>query len=169
MVGISVPLAHVDPQSGDHVDLLATEIDPPLHPGSQQLVRYWDRCRELPGGLTIGRDLPTRTILKILDKLYLLDPIAGATDFRFRLAPSGLIRRFGTDVSGHLLSELYSGRAFEQYAQGLRQTLEFERPVSYDVRVIGAAKDVMHLERVSVPVKSRDLSRTLLLGGTFYF
>ena len=169
MAGAPVPLAHIDPQSGDHVDLLATEIDPPVHPGSRHLIAYWDQCRGLPEGLTVGRDLPARAILKILDRLYLLDPVEGATDFRFRLAPSGLIRRFGTDVSGHLLSDLYTGKAFEQYAQSLRQTLELERPVSYDVRMIGTAKEVMHLERVSVPVKSRDLGRTLLLGGTFYF
>jgi len=88
---IARPLAHIDPYSGAPVDLLVREIDVLMHEGAKQLLAYWTECNSSRGDLVVGRDLPCASLKKILSSLCLLEPVDEGSDFRFRLAPSGLI------------------------------------------------------------------------------
>jgi hypothetical protein len=140
----------------------------PAHPESLALLRYWQDCAA-KGGLRLGRDLPAAPIARLMSKLHVFEPLAQNADFRIRLAGTGLIRRFGSDVSGRALSELYSGPVFEDYRSNLAATIESGTPMVIDSRVSQGPNELFHMEYMFVPVLSHDGTQTWVLNGAFYF
>jgi hypothetical protein len=142
--------------------------DAPAHPDSRRLLEYWQQC-EAKGGIVVGRDIPSRAIANLTSSLQVVEPIDGGRDFRIRLAPSGLLRRFGSDVTGKTMSELFDDQQFARYADGLRQILRTRQPTTLDIRVLENGHETMHIETIGLPVKSPDGKSDWILAGTFYF
>lgn len=162
-------LAHLHPSTGEFADLIVSEIAFPKHHDCARLLEHWADCRAQNGQMVIGRDMPSRRLKRMMSSLYILEPNTDRTDFRFRLAPTGLVRRFGKDVTGRYLSQLYCLPAYEQYVTGLQRALELTCPIKWDVCLQRLDLEIMHFERVGIPVHSRDGAHLWILGGTFFF
>jgi len=159
--------ADVDPLIGEHADIVPTRIAAPYHRDSAALFVYWQACIAR-GGLMLGRDLPAREVASLMSKLNIMEPMADG-DFRVRLAGSGLMRRFGEDVTGRMLSTLYDAQSFQNFSAGLRSALDTGVPHIVDVRIKTAAYKHLHMEYICLPVKSYDGLRDWVLTGAFYF
>ncbi len=166
---LGMPTSPLAAASGEAVEVFAQEIETVRHEGSLALLAYWAQCRAAKGDLVVGEDLPAPAVRQIMSALCLLEPVDEGTDYRFRLAPTGLIRRFGRDVTGCRLSALYDASAFEEYVRGLQRVIEFDMPVKWEVRVRRGGCEIMHLERLGVPVLSNDTASKWILGATFFF
>jgi hypothetical protein len=161
-------LSDIDELGGESADVVPVTIAAPEHPEAKALLAYWEHCRT-GGGMRIGRDIPSREIARLMSRLSVLEPVEERRDFRFRLVGSGWLRRFGRDVSGLRLSELYQGASFEHYVSGLAAVLESGRPNIVDVRIKSRLREMHHVEYVELPVESADGAQVWALTGAFHF
>jgi hypothetical protein len=159
--------ADLDPLVGERAEIVPTRIAAPHHTDSAALFAYWQSFIAR-GGLVLGRDLPAREIAPLMSKLNIMEPMADG-DFRVRLAGSGLMRRFGEDVTGRMLSSLYDAQSFQNFSAGLRSTLDTGVPHIVDVRIVTEAYKHLHMEYICLPVKAYDGLRDWVLTGAFYF
>ena len=143
----------------------------PVHPGSKLLTEFW-RAREAAGGFVVGRDVPSRALAKVLQNLALFEPVVcstGVTDLRVRLAGDGLRLRFGRDVTGEKLSELFDHEEFDMHIAQTRIALNAGSPLFLRSELRHGSPVERRLEIVILPVWNRTRTERWILAGVFYF
>lgn len=155
----------VDSISPD-TDEISIPKDEPAHPGAELTFENWREKHET-GGFVIGRDLPSRALAGVLRNLAIYEPVDGGADFRMRLAGTGLVRRYGCDMTGLLLSQLYESRAFKPQHDAMMKAAN-GAPLFCDVRVTRAGRLELQYESLRLPVRSPDLAQSWVMGGFFY-
>lgn len=154
-----------DSRSGDVVEV-ATPLREPAHFGARLLFKHWSEKQE-KGGMIVGRDLPSRALGPTLRHLALYEPIAGGSDFYVRLAGGALLRRFGRDITGCTLSELFDATTFECHRTRLANMILDRRPFSLDMKLKKGGRDGLHFEVLGLPVLHESGTRWALTG-VFY-
>jgi len=142
-------------------------IAAPNHPKAQKLYAFWQEHAE--HGIVIGRDVPSRPIADLLSSISIYEPVNDGTDLRVWLAGTSMRRRFGNDITGKLMSELYTPDDFRAHLEDARLSLEAGRPTFIDSRLSIGAVEQMHLEVVVLPVLAPDGISRWVLAGVFYF
>ena len=155
----------VDPISPDCEEVSVAK-DRPSHPGAQLIYRNWSEYRE-DGGLVVGRDLPSRALAGVLRNLAVYEPVGGTADFRVRVAGTGLVRRYGCDVTGLPLSQIYEQHAFERQ-RDLMTAIRNGARAFFDVDMVRAGRTELQYESLFLPVRSPDLQQRWVLAGIFY-
>jgi hypothetical protein len=143
-----------------------TPLREPVHYGARLLLNHWSE-KQAKGGMVVGRDLPARELSPALRHLILYEPLEGGHDFRVRLAGSANLRRFGRDVTGTRISELFEGDAFEWRLKTLARVLTTREPCSSDVLLKRSRRDSLRFEVLTLPVLNEAGARWAL-GGIFY-
>jgi hypothetical protein len=154
-----------DPRGAD-VEEGTTPLAEPVHFGARLLFKYWSE-KQQTGGLIVGRDLPSRALGPTLRHLALYEPIAGGSDFYVRLAGSALLRRFGRDITGSTLSELFDKPVFERHRERLANMILDRRPFSLDMKLKKSGRHSLHFEVLGLPVLHESGTRWAL-SGIFY-
>ncbi len=155
----------VDSISPDSDEICAYRSEPD-HPGACVTFENW-REKHKNGGFAVGRDLPSRALAGVLRNLAICEPVRGGADFHVRLAGTGFVRRFGCDVTGTLLSQLYDPQDFQRCVGTLQYAMR-GAPSSWDVKLIRNGRTELQYESLLLPVLSPDLSRSWVLAGIFY-
>ena len=145
-------------------------IAEPEHPSTKVLITHW-RSYEAKGGMRMGRDVPSRAIAMLLSCISICEPLGNWVDGRIRIAGSILTLRFGRDIHGQLISELYrddpdGGRMLLENA---RRAQETRQPGLLSTRVFAGQHEVMRFEVVALPILAADGLAQLSLVGTFRF
>ena len=166
MQALGLVWGDVDALASDMVEK-RTRIAEPVHFGARLLFDFWRRQRAA-GGFVVGRDVPSRALAPVLRNLILYEPLDGGRDFRIRLAGSALIRRFGCDITGLKLSELFAPDAFANYRAAMAEVLASDAPVGLDVTLSAKGRAQLHFEVLGLPVLAADRAATWVLGGLFY-
>lgn len=147
-----------------------TVLSAPEHPSSTALIEIW-RAHEATGGMRMGRDIPTRALGKLLPNIVIAEPQPDWSDARIRLAGSVLTERFGRDITGAQLSEIY--RADPDGGAMLlacaRRADETREPGLLGTRVLAGSLEVMRFEVVGLPIYAPDGVVHWTLVGTFRF
>jgi len=157
--------------SGRHIPDLRNDfalVAEPVHPGARQLLDYW-RERVADGGFVVGRDIPARRVVKLLPNVTVYEPLADGSDLRVRLAGGAIRRRFGKEIKGRYMSELFSPEDFKRHHEDSREVLRSGAPAFVDSRLLRENNLEMHLEVVILPVTAPDKISPWLLIGLFYF
>jgi hypothetical protein len=152
----------VDPHARDFEEV-ATPLREPVHFGARLLFKQW-REKQQKGGMIVGRDIPSRALGSTLRNLALHEPIAGGSDFYVRLAGSAFLRRFGRDITGCTLSELFDGDTFERHRCQLANMILDRRPFSLDMKLKKSGRDSLHFEVLGLPVLHESGTRWALTG-----
>ncbi|HUJ01995.1 MAG TPA: PAS domain-containing protein [Rhizomicrobium sp.] len=155
----------LDPRARDYRETAKPLSAPTLH-GAQTILKAW---REAKDGFVVGRDIPSRPLSSVLRNLGLLEPLDRARDFRVRLAGTALLRRFGRDIKGATLSELYTQGAFERRRKWLTEAIDGERPVIHALTMQQGDGRPLSFERVYLPVLAPDRAAHWVLAGYFYY
>jgi hypothetical protein len=150
----------VDPVSPDSREV-RVRISAPVHFGARLLHRNW---RARTGGFVEGRDVPSRALAPVLRNLAVYEPVEA--DFRVRLAGTALVRRYGCDITGLLLSQLYESAAFACQRKALMRAMD--GPTFHDVKITRAGQVDLHYELLQLPLLSPDRAQRRVLGGFFY-
>jgi hypothetical protein len=145
---------------------ISTPLKNPVHSRARVTLENW-REKHAAAGFAVGRDLPSRALASVLRNLAVYEPVNGAADFRVRVAGTGLVRRYGCDVTGLMLSQLYDARGFRRQ-QDVMMTVKNDVTVFSDVKLMRAGKMELQYESLLLPVLSPDLSQSWVLGGFFY-
>jgi len=140
------------------------------HPRSLELMSCW-RELEARDGMRMGRDIPSRALVKLLPHILVTEPVDDWKDARIRLAGTALIERFGRDIAGTLVSETYT-----QDVDGAALFLKLgaraahsREPGVVDTRIFVDGIEIMHLEIVLLPIYSPDGAGIWNLVGAFRF
>jgi hypothetical protein len=152
--------------SASDFEEICTPLRHPVHFGARLLLNHW-REKQAKGGMVVGRDLPARALSPALRHLILYEPLDGGHDFRVRLAGSANLRRFGRDITGTRLSDLFDGNAFDWRRKTLARVLTTREPCSSDVLLKRNRGDSLRFEVLTVPVLNEAGVRWAL-GGIFY-
>jgi hypothetical protein len=155
----------VDSISPDCEEHSATK-SAPEHFGAKRTLQNWQEKHQ-SGGFVVGRDLPSRVLAGVLRNLAIYEPVESGADFRVRVAGTALVRRYGCDVTGLLLSQLYEPRAFEGQLGAMTKAAN-GAPMFCDVRVMRAGRLELQYESLQLPVRSPDLAQNWVMGGFFY-
>ena len=141
-------------------------VEAPSHPDALKLLAFWDA--RPADGIVMGRDIPSRAVARLLSGILISEPIDGRSDFRVRLAGASLRKRFGRDVKGLKLSEMFSPAEFQDHLKTGLMAIESCKPFVIDSRLIAGTVEQMHLEVVQFPVIAPDRKSKWLLVGLFY-
>lgn len=158
---------NLDPLTID-LEEAATDIARPKQFGAALLLEQW-RTKKEWGGFVVGRDVPSRALACVLRNLALYEAVDGASDFRVRLAGSAFIRRFGQDVTGFKLSQIYSPQNFAWQCADLRAVASGDAPHIADVTLVRDSRTVLRYESVRLPVLAPDRVSVWVLGSLFCF
>jgi hypothetical protein len=167
MQALGLVWSDVDALASDMVEK-RTRIAEPIHFGARLLFDIW-RKRRAGDGFVVGRDVPSRALAPVLRSLILYEPLGGGCDFGVRLAGSALIRRFGCDITGLKLSELFAPESFANYRAAMAEVLDGDAPVGLDVTLTAKGRMQLHFEVLGLPVWAADRAATWVLGGLFYY
>ena len=137
------------------------------HPQTRKLIEFWNARG--PDGIVVGRDVPSRAIAPLLSHIAIWEPADGGRDLRIRLAGASLRRRFGIEIKGRLMSELFPPGDFRNHLAGTLQVLETGTPMIVDSRLIRRTVEELHLEIAVLPVRSPDRKTGWVLSSVFFF
>ena len=142
-------------------------VNVPTHPKAKKLLAFWNE--HAADGIVIGRDVPSRAIADLLSSISIDEPIDGGSDCRVRLAGSSMSARFGRDITGMRMSELFPPDEFQKHLATRRATIESGEPIIFSASLADAAVEWLHLEAVHLPVLAPDRVTKWVLIGVFYF
>ena len=145
-----------------------TRIPEPMHFGAKLLHERW--CELQAGdGFVVGRDVPARQLSRILRNLGIYEPLDDCRDFRARLAGTAFLRRFGRDITGLRLSEIFRQEGLEKHRANMEEIVRSGVPLAFDVGLQRGNRTFLHCEALRLPVWSADRSSTWVLSGLFYY
>lgn len=145
-----------------------TVMREPSHYDARHLFEFW-RERNEEGGFVIGRHVPSRALARLMSHLIVYEPLEEGEDFRARIAGTSLLRRFGRDISGSKLSELFEPNAFAAQRDDLRTLLRTGKPCVLEVKATVDGYPALHFEIVALPVLAPDRETPWVLSGLFYY
>jgi hypothetical protein len=164
-------LGHVwgnfDPVNAD-LEEVRTPIVTPTQYGARLLLDHWQVCKAGPG-FVVGRDVPSRALAGVLRNLALYEPLKDKSDFRMRLAGTAYMRRFGRDVTGLKLSEMYGESHFGTRRANLAAVIETNAPEIAEVKIERHGRVFLRYEALKLPVLSPDRKDVWIMGAFFYF
>jgi len=155
-----------DPLTAD-LNEVVTSILSPQHLGAQALYERW-RDLQKSEGFVVGRDVPSRELSDILRNLAVFEPIEDVTDFRARLSGTAFMRRFGRDITGLRLSEIFREGRFEFHRDSMAEVVRKRVPFAFDVNLQRGQRAFLRFEILRLPVLSPDRKATWVLSGLFY-
>ena len=122
-------------------------MDAPRHLHARLLHEHWSKRG---GAFVIGRDIPSRPLAPVLRNVAVLEANRDHSDFYVRLAGTAWLRRFGHDVTGTMLSQLYDRETFAGRRQLLWTLLKDGAPLFRDVKLMDAGGVYLHYELVAL-------------------
>lgn len=142
----------------------ATSLAAPKHYGAQLLLDEWRKAED---GFVVGRDIPSRALSTILRNIAVFEPFE--RDFRARIGGTALLHRFGRDITGARLSELYTPATFARRCKWLGDAMNGNRPVIHKIEMQQGTRKPLSFELVFLPVLAPDLCTKWALAGFFYY
>lgn len=113
-----------------------THAGEPLQDTPDLMVELRDQWRECAAGPAIPRalDFTPVALRSIANNLALVDLRLGVEQARYLWAGQGLVKLFGSPLTGKLLSQCYKGQTLAEVRDAYRRMLELGGPVFSDRR-----------------------------------
>jgi len=141
-------------------------VDHLAHPDAALALHFWQK-RPIDG-IHMGRDVPSRDIARLLSRVLIYEAIDGGEDFKVHLAGSSVQQRFGRDITGESISQLFSGGDLPVRYEALKEVVWLDEPrMARIVHRIGKV-DVLTIELLQVPIVAPNGSDRWVLTFVFY-
>ncbi len=137
------------------------------HPESPKALAFWDA--RPADGIIIGRDVPSRAIASLLSHVIVHEPIKGGSDLKVRVAGTAIRRRFGDDITGKTMADLFPTPDFPNRLQSVLTAIETDTPQLADCCISTSSFDILHSELVIMPVLAPDRVTKWGLTVVFFF
>ncbi len=151
----------------EHTQSAYRTLDTLTHPDAKTALRFW--ARRPADGIRIGRDGPSRAIARLLSHVAIYAPLADASDAVVHLAGSGLRQRFGRDVTGLLMSEIFSPEDFMVRLASMLNVIKTGEPRMAQIVHHAGDIEVLRLELFALPVTAPGGIDRWALTFAFYF
>ena len=166
MQALGLVWSDVDSRAPDYRER-AVRIDAPKHSGARLTLAVWRRC-VASDGFVVGRDIPSRDLSNVLRNLAIYEPVEESRDFRIRIAGTAFYRRFGRDITGERLSNLFEPEAFERRRASLTHLIGNGAPYIFEVERVQGSRMPMLFELLLLPVLASDRVTRWAMGGIFF-
>jgi hypothetical protein len=153
--------------SGDYQYITAVP-DQPSHELSRGLIAAWQEFAA-QGGPVLGKDVPSRAFRSFLGNIAVVEPVEDGRDLKIRLSGDLISRRFGRNISGACVSELYQKDQADWAIACVTRAIQECRPVVGDSRVLEGKIEVLRTELVFLPMLAADRTTRLAMIAGFYF
>jgi hypothetical protein len=140
----------------------------PVHPASEELAAYW---RKKAAGAALPRrdDIVAAEIPRLLPHLAVLDPVAGAGDWSYRLVGTALSRRYGYDWTGKRLTEVFNQPTAATLIALYDRVAATRTPSFITGRAEVTNREHVVYETATLPILGRDGATVWMLLGVFFF
>ena len=144
-----------------------TMLDRPSHRVALSLLET-SRALAPEGGIVLGRHFPSRGFAAHLTDVLLLEPVAGAEDFRIRLAGFAMQCFYGRCLRGSRLRDLHGARDRTELAAVFGAVIASGEPHVHLAYLRDGGVTMARREIVSVPVTASDGRTPLVLAVSFW-
>lgn len=136
--------------SGSDIQSIYRPVTALTHPLADKVLAFW---RDRPvDGIVIGRDVPSRAIAPLLSRVIVHEPIEDGRDFKVRVAGSTISHRFGLDITGRTMSELFPTSDLKDRRDSLLTAIAEGTPQYADCMLNSGRRTVLHTELAILPV-----------------
>jgi hypothetical protein len=143
-------------------------IEAMIHPDAEIAMQFW-RTRSADG-IRIGRDVPSRAIARLLSRAIVCEPLPDGGDYRVQLAGSTVVQRFGYDITGECISEIFDDPAeFRIRLDMLNEALKSGEPRMMRIIHHAGSVELLRQEVVVLPVTARGGKGRRALVFALYF
>jgi hypothetical protein len=130
-------------------------------------LRFWEE--RAPDGIVIGRDVPSRSIARLLSNIIIYQPLGDRRDLRVQIAGSAIRCRFERDITGARMSELFGPNDFPVRFNTMMEVIDGGEPRMACITHTVAGVDVFRLELLMLPVWLASRSSKGVMAFCFYF
>ncbi|MFN3626439.1 PAS domain-containing protein [Parvibaculum sp.] len=153
------------PAAGTGIDYSVVEIDEPAHPHCRTLLAYW-KARLQPDGMMLRSDFNPLDMPQAMGGMFVVEPVDGGTDMRYRLVGSENERRLGRKFTGELFTDSYSPEMAAEQIAFHNRIIETKRPACLRGRFIGVDLEHVHYEAIYLPVRT-EAGGVQVIGGLY--
>lgn len=148
---------------------LLVEIAEPQNPKAVALARYWSERRPTADDLPPRADFTPEAMAEIgvLGHQFVIEPIDGGRDWRYRLVGSKIVWLFGRDTTNVAFSEHFLADEARQCIALSNRVAETRTPVFLRARFSTSGHYSGTLETMSLPVWNPGRDTIWLVGGSF--
>lgn len=136
--------------------LPAPELD-----GTKEVLRIWTELQK--DGIAHLRDLPSRHMATYLQNIIVWEPVEDWKDARVRLMGSALVFRFGGNIKGKLMSDVFSHIEKPQHVGMVRAAMRKGTPTFVKSTIRCGNMDLMKLELLLAPIRDVGNGQTLAM------
>lgn len=143
------------------------EIPAPVCDGAKRLFAFWQQ--QTPAGDLPGRDafsFDALRDLRLLGHTFVIEPLDGGTDWRYRLLGSDIVWMFGRDVTNVPFTQHFEPAEAAQCIAFSNRVAQSRAPVFLTAQFVSNAYSGV-LETMSLPVWSRQRDCIWLVGASF--
>jgi hypothetical protein len=146
--------------------------DPPTleDEGLQAVLAFW-RAKHAGGRLPRRADIDPMALRSHLGRLFLIDVLPGATEFRFRLIGSKLAHRYGRDSTGKLLTECFpeESRPVGEWLRARYQTVVRRKiPVLTRAPLVQTGREFTDAVAIHLPLSEDGEQVSMIFGSTVF-
>ena len=153
------------PAAGTGIDYSVVEIDEPAHPHCRTLLAYW-KARLQPDGMMLRSDFNPLDMPQAMGGMFVVEPVDGGADMRYRLVGSENERRLGRKFTGELFTDSYSPEMAAEQIAFHNRIIETKRPACLRGRFIGVDLEHVHYEAIYLPVRT-EAGGVQVIGGLY--
>lgn len=140
-------------------------IDALSHTDGEIALRFWQT--RPADGIRLGRDLPARSIAKLLSRIVICEPVEDG-EFRVHLAGSALRHRFGRDITGETMASVHGPEEAVLRRARTHRVREAGEPLMYRVTHFAGIVEVLRTEVLQIPIVAPNGVDLWVLNFAFY-
>jgi hypothetical protein len=142
-------------------------VDALTHPDAVLAIDFWQA--RPADGIRMGRDVPSRAIARLLSRTAIYEPIDNGADFKVHLAGTNLRQRFGRDITGESITQLFSAGDLPGRHQTLKDIIALNEARMARIVHSIASVDVLTVELLQMPIIAVNGTDRWVLTFAFYF
>lgn len=151
---------------GAEADILP--IEAMSHPDAELAMQFWQT--RPADGIRIRRDVPSRAIASLLSRIVVCEPLPDGCDYRVHLAGGTINQRFGHDIAGEYLSEIFDDPSeFRVRLNGLNEALDSDEPRMMRIIYHAGSVELLRHEIMVLPVTAPNGRDRWALVFALYF
>jgi hypothetical protein len=146
------------------------QIAAPSMTGAIALDDYYSAKRKMTGRLPNRREIELAELAKLglAGNVFILEPVPGEDDWRYRLIGTEIITHFEVDRTNMGFREYVVAERADVLIKASDDIAESREPGYFRLKPRDAAEDGLLIETMSLPILGNDGQTVMLFGGTFF-
>ncbi|PKQ02081.1 MAG: hypothetical protein CVT73_20145 [Alphaproteobacteria bacterium HGW-Alphaproteobacteria-12] len=151
--------------AGCEIDTSVVEVDAPAHPWCRRLLDHW-RSHLQPDGLMMRADFNPLDMPRLMGGMFVVEPVDGGADMRYRLVGSENEHRLGRKFTGELFTVCYRQHMAADQIAFHNRVMANKSPACLRGHWVGMDLEHAHFEAIYLPVRAAT-GELQVIGGMY--